>query len=169
MSRGFKVLIAVTAVMAIIFIAAGTTGASVEPQMVRVTLKDYQIGISQFTVLPGKVVTLVVNNQGEMAHQLVVQPYVGANDANTIVGPVIGAHTSQAFQFTLTPGVYRVECVQTTHAEQGMVSAIAAQTPQAVSFPLDMNFVVSVLGLVLGSAFLIFDSLGFRVRRTPST
>jgi hypothetical protein len=168
MSGAFKVLVAVAVVLLVVFIAAGTTGASVEPQIVRVSLTDYQIGVSQFTVVPDKVVTLVINNQGEMAHHLVIQPYVSANEANTITGPVVGAHTSQTFQVTLAPGVYRMECEQIDHANRGMVTAIAAQTPPTITFPVDVNFVVSVLGLVLGCAFILIDSMGFRFTRTPN-
>lgn len=168
MSRGFKVLMAVTVGMVVIFIAAGTTGASVEPQVVRVTLDDNQIGLSPFTVVPGKAVNLVINNQGDMAHRLRVLPYVGGSESNTILGPVVAAHSAYAFQLTLAPGVYRIECTQTTHAERGMVNAIVAQTPLAAALPFDMRFALSMLGLVLGSAFLIIDSLGWRGNQMAS-
>jgi uncharacterized cupredoxin-like copper-binding protein len=162
MTRTFKVLIGVVVVVFLVFVFAGSTGAAAEPQMVRVTLSDYQIQLSQFVVAPGKSVTLVLNNTGESPHQVEIAPWAG-NASKTVVSPMLGARTTQVIQVTLDPGVYRIACVQTNHAEQGMVSALAANAPAPVSLPLPMDFVIPILGLVLGSALIIGDSLGLRL------
>ncbi|MBI5304487.1 MAG: cupredoxin domain-containing protein [Chloroflexi bacterium] len=163
MAHPVKVLIAVTVMLLLVFVVAGNTGASAEPQIVQVTLKDYQINLSQFVVAPGKAVTLVITNAGELPHKLIVQSYESADKANVAASPVIGSHTSQPVQFTLEPGVYRIECEQTDHAKRGMVNVIAAQTTPQKSFPLQMDFLILILGLVMGSAYIIADSLGLRL------
>ena len=102
-----------------------------------------------------------------MAHKLVIRPYANA-DANlnpVVENQVIGSHTSQSVQFKLEPGIYRIECEQIDHAERGMVNAIAAQSPPQKSSSLPMDFVIPVLGLVLGSVYLIGDSLGLRLTK----
>ncbi len=164
MTRTFKVLIALLVVVFLGFAFVGSTGASVEPQILRVTLKDYQINLSQFVVTPGKSVNLVIDNQGDLPHQLVIQAY---NDAskNLATSPMIGSHTIQNIPLTLDAGVYRIECVQVNHAARGMVNILAADTPHPMTIPLQMDFVIPVLGLVLGSAYIIADSMGLRLTK----
>ena len=167
MTRTFKVLIGVVVVVFLVFVFAGSTGAAAEPQVVRVTLSDYQIQLSQFVVAPGKAVTLVLANNSETPHQLEIAPWAG-NASKTVASPIIGAHTTQTLQLTLDAGIYRIACVQTNHAEQGMVTALAANTPAPVSLPLQMDFVIPILGLVLGSALIIGDSLGLRLTHSAN-
>ncbi len=164
MTRTLKVLIAVAIVVFLAFVFVGSTGASVEPQVVRVTLKDYQIGLSQFLVTPGKAVTLVIVNEGDLPHQLAVQRYADTN-ANVAASPVIGSHTAREIQLTLAPGVYRIACVQWDHAERGMVNVVAADTVRSTAMPIQMDFVIPLLGLVLGSVYIIGDSIGLRLTR----
>ena len=168
MTRTFKVLIGVVVVAFLVFVFAGSTGAAVEPQVVRVTLKDFQIELSQFVVAPGKAVTLVLNNAGDSPHQLEITPWAGGNASKVVSSPMIGSHTTQSIQLTLDPGVYRIACVQTNHANQGMVSVLAADAPHPATIPLQMDFVIPILGLVLGSALIIGDSLGLRLTRSAS-
>ncbi len=165
MTRTLRVLIAATVILVLVFMVAGTTRASEEPQVVRVTLKDYQIGLSQFTVAPGKAVKFILANQGELSHQVVIQPWSDASMANGIESPVIGSHTSQEVQFTLAPGVYRISCVQWDHADRGMVNVVAADTVHPMTIPVQMDFVIPLLALVLGSAYIIGDSMGLRLTR----
>lgn len=167
MSRTLKVLIAVVVMLVLVFAVAGNTSASVEPQIVRVTLTDYQITLSQFVVSPGRTVTLVVTNDGDMAHKLTVRPYANpsANLDAVIENQVIGSHTGQTVQFKLEPGIYRIECGLVDHAGRGMVNAIAAQSFPQKSLPLQMEFIIPVLSLVVGSAYIILDSLGFRLTK----
>jgi len=168
MTRTFKVLIGVVVVVILVFVFAGSTGAAVEPQVVRVTLRDYQIELSQFVVTPGKSVTLVLNNAGDSPHQLEITPWAGGDASKMVASPVIGSHTTQSIQLTLDPGIYRIACVQTNHVDQGMVTAIAANVPRPTTIPLQMDFVIPILGLILGSAFIIGDSLGLRLTRSGS-
>ncbi|MBI5652755.1 MAG: hypothetical protein HZC40_20260 [Chloroflexi bacterium] len=44
-----------------------------------------------------------------------------------------------------------------------MINALAAQTEPRQSFPIQTQFGVSILALVLGSAYIIGDSLGLRL------
>ncbi len=164
MTRTLKVLIAMLVVVILGLAFAGSTGASVEPQVMRVTLKDYQISLSQFVVTPGKSVNLVIDNEGDMPHQLVIQAY---NDAskNLVTSPMIGSHTIQTLPITLDAGVYRIECEQLDHAARGMENVLTADTPHPMTIPLQMDFVIPVLGLVLGSAYIIADSMGLRLTK----
>ena len=164
MTRTFKVLIALAVVVFLGLAFAGSTGASVEPQVMRVTLKDYQINLSQFVVTPGKAVNLVIDNQGDAPHQLVIQAYADTSK-NLVTSPMIGSHTIQSMSLTLDPGVYRIECVQVDHAARGMMSILAADAPHPLTIPLQMDFVIPVLGLVLGSAYIIGSSLGLRLTK----
>lgn len=164
MTRTFKVLIALAVVVVLGLAFAGSTGASVEPQVMRVTLKDYQISLSQFVVTPGKSVNLVIDNEGDVPHQLVIQAY-GDASKNVATSPMIGSHTIQNISLTLDPGVYRIECMQLDHAGRGMVNILAANPPHPVTIPLQMDFIIPVLGLVLGSAYIIASSLGLRLTK----
>lgn len=168
MTRTFKVLIGVVVVAFLVFVFAGSTGAAVEPQVVQVTLRDYQIELSQFVVTPGKQVTLVLNNVGESPHQLEITPWAGGDATKVVASPMLGSHTTQSIQLTLDPGIYRIACVQTNHADQGMVTALAANAPHPTTIPLQMDFLIPILGLILGSAFIIGDSLGLRLTRSAS-
>ncbi len=163
MTRTLQVLIAVGVVAFLVFALSANTQASVEPQIVRVSLTDYQVALSQFTVTPGKSVEFMVENRGALTHQLVVRPYTDAHAANPADALTIAPGTTRSFQQTLAPGVYRVECVGWDHAERGMVNAIAAGTPAQRSLPIRMDIVVPLFALVLGSAWIIGDSLGLRL------
>ncbi|MBI5031151.1 MAG: cupredoxin domain-containing protein [Chloroflexi bacterium] len=164
MTRTFKVLIALAVVVFLGLAFVGSTGASVEPQVMRVTIKDYQVSLSQFVVTPGKAVNLVINNQGDVPHQLVVQAYADASK-DLVTSPMIGSHTIQSVSFTLAPGVYRIECVQVDHAARGMVNVLTANAPQPLAIPLRVDFLIPILGLVLGSAYIIASSLGLRLTK----
>ena len=165
MTRTFQVLIAVLVVLVLMFALSANTQAAMEPQIVRVTLTDYHVGLSQFTVTPGKAVEFRVENQGALVHQLVVRPYIDAQPANEANALTIAPGTLRTFQQTLAPGVYRVECIGWDHAERGMVNAIAAQTPMSRTLPIRMDFVIPLAALVLGCAWIIGDSLGLRLVR----
>ncbi len=165
MTRTFKILIAVTVVAFLVFAFAANTRASVEPQVVRATLDDFNMDLSQFTVAPGKPVTFVVTNEGTLSHQLQVQPFFGASASDVVQGPVIAPGTSRTVQFTLSPGVYRVSCALWDHADRGMVTALAAEATPQKSFPVQMDIIVPLLAFVLGSAYIIGDSLGLRLVR----
>lgn len=163
MTRTFKALIAVTVVVFLAFAVAGNTRASADPQIVRVTLKDYQVELSQFVVTPGKTIQFLVANDGSLAHRFSVQPYVGASAANLEDAPVIAPGTTRTVQHTFSPGVYRVACAAWDHAERGMVNALVAETTRERAFPLRMDLVIPVLALVLGSTYILGDSLGLRL------
>lgn len=164
MTRTLKVLIAVTVVLFLAFAVAGNTRASEDLQIVRVTLKDYRVEMSQFVVTPGKTVQFLVANDGSLAHKFGVQPYVGAGAAD-LDAPVIAPGTTRTIQHTFTPGVYRVACAGWDHAERGMVNALAAQVTPQKALPMRMDLIVPVLALVLGSAYILGDSLGLRLTR----
>lgn len=165
MTRTFQVLIAVVVVLVLVFALSANTQASVEPQTVHVTLTDYHVDLSQFTVTPGKSVEFMVENQGALTHQLVIRPYANSQTASVAGALTIAAGTTRSFQQTLTPGVYRVECVGWDHAERGMVNAIAAEMPPQRALPIRMDILVPLFALVLGSVWIIGDSLGLRLVR----
>jgi plastocyanin len=165
MTRTLQVVIAVVVVLFLVFALSANTQASVEPQIVRVTLTDYQVALSQFTVTPGKSVEFRVDNRGALTHHLVVRPYIDSQTANVADALAIAPGTTRTFQQTLAPGVYRVECVGWDHAERGMVNAIAAEPPAPRALSIRMDVVIPLLTLVLGSAFIIGDSMGLRLVR----
>jgi plastocyanin len=165
MTRTFQILIAVVAVLVLLFALSANTQASVEPQIVRVTLTDYHVDLSQFTVTPGKAVEFVVENQSAVPHQIVVRPYIDSQTSDVAGALTIGPGTMRTFQQSLAPGIYRVECVSWDHAERGMVNVIAAEAPAQRAFPLRMDIFIPLLTLVLGSLWIIGDSLGLRFVR----
>ena len=165
MTRTFQMLIAVVVVLVLVFALSANTQASVEPQTVRVTLTDYHVDLSQFTVTPGKSVEFMVENQGTLTHQLAIRPYTDSQTANVTDALTIAPGTTRTFQQTLAPGVYRVECVGWDHAERGMVNVIAAETPVQHALPIRMDIVIPLFALVLGSVWIIGDSLGLRLVR----
>ncbi len=165
MTRTLQVLIAVGIVLVLTFLVAGSTGASDEPQIVRVILKDYQVELSQFTVTPGKSVQFVVANQGALAHQFIVEPYVSPVSVGAENVQLIAPGTTWTIQRKLSPGVYRVTCANADHAKQGMVNAMAAQAVPQKTTPIQIDFVVSILAIVLGSVYIIGDTLGMRLTR----
>lgn len=165
MTRTFKVLIAAVVVLFLVFAFFGNTQASVEPQIVRVTLTDYKVELSRFAVTPGRPVQFVVDNQGTMSHHFVVQPYVETKMANPEEETVIGAGTTRTVQRTLTPGVYRVECDAWDHAARGMVNTLAAEVTVQSTLPIRMDFVIPILALIFGSVYIIGDSMGLRLTK----
>jgi plastocyanin len=165
MTRTFQVLIAVGVVLVLVFALSANTQASMEPQTVRVTLTDYHVDLSQFTVTPGKSVEFMVENRGALTHQLIVRPYTDSQPAKVADALTIAPSTTRTFQQTLAPGIYRVECVGWDHAERGMLNAIAAETPVPRALPIRMDIVVPLFALALGSAWIIGDSLGLRLVR----
>ena len=166
MTRTGQVLIAFLMVLALVFVLSANTQASVEPQTVRVTLTDFHVALSQFTVTPGKPVDFVVDNQSALAHHLVVRPYDDSQPADIAEAVTIGSGTQRSFRQTLEPGVYRVECLAWDHAERGMLNAIAAETPASRTFPIRMDMLVSLSALVLGCVWIIGSSLGLRLWRS---
>jgi|GEM_PF-2806386 hypothetical protein len=163
MTRTFKVLIAMLVVLVLIFAVAGSIGASDEPQLVRVTLKDYQVELSQFTIVPDKKVDFVIANKSAQPHQFILEPYASAEKVNAEQALVIGPGTMWTIQRTLTPGIYRATCAIGEHAKEGMINVLAAQTEPRQSLPIQTQFGVSILALVLGCVFIIGDSLGLRL------
>ena len=162
MSLTLKVLIAVSVTVVLALAIGGSTGASLEPQTVRVTLTDNQITLSQLAVVSDRVVILYITNTGELTHKLVVEAYPNENNTTRIESPVIGAHTTQPVQFKLVRGLYRILCVRTDHAERGMVTSIAAQRTLQEAGALPFELTIPLLALVLGSAYIIADTLGLR-------
>ncbi len=163
MTRTLRLLIAIVVVFLLAFAIVGNTGASVEPQVLDVTLTDSQVSLSQFSVAPGKSVRFVVDNRGTMAHQLRIEPYVGATAGSTIDEPVVAPNTIRTFDLTLSPGVYRIECSLWDHAERGMANALAVQSSPSRTFPVQMNMLIPLMALVAGCIFIIGDSLGLRL------
>ena len=166
MTRTGQVLIAFVMVLVLVFVLSANTQASVEPQTVRVTLTDYHVELSQFTVTPGKPVDFIVDNQSALPHLLVVRPYDDSQPADVAEAVTIGSGTQRSFRQTLEPGVYRVECLAWDHAERGMLNAIAAQAAPSHSFPIRMDMLVSLSMLIVGCAWIIGSSLGLRVWRS---
>lgn len=169
MSRTLKGLIALPVVLILVLALAGNAGAGEEPQVVRVTLKDSQIQLSQFVVVAGKTIKFIVANQGSLSHQIVIEPMFGAAAAPSDAAPIVGTNTSWEIPHTLAPGIYRIRCGIADHTEQGMVSALVAEVPRQ-SAPMSMEFVIPLLTLAVGSAYIIWDSVRPRITQaTPSS
>jgi plastocyanin len=166
MTRTLKILLAALGVLVLVITLSASTQASVEPQTVRVTLTDFHVALSQFTVAPGHPVDFVVDNQGALPHRLVVRPYVDADLADAADAVTVAPGTQRSFSQTLEPGVYRVECIAWDHSERGMVNAIAANMPASHNLPIRMDMLVSLSLLVLGCAWIIGSSLGLRLWRS---
>jgi plastocyanin len=160
MGRTLRILFVLVGILISAFVIVGTTRASDEPQIIRVTMKDYHIDLSRYSFVPGKVVEFQVSNEGSTPHRFLVERYDGADTTNEAKAPVIGTGTLQTIQQTFTPGVYRVICDRWDHAARGMIGTFIVDTPSHDTVPVPINFVVPLLGLVLGSAYLILDSLG---------
>jgi uncharacterized cupredoxin-like copper-binding protein len=166
MRRTFKILIALVGVLFSAFAIVGTTRASDEPQIIHVTLKDYNIELSRFTFMPGKAVEFLVANQGTMPHRFVVESYASANAINATDAPVIAAGTSRTMLQTFKPGIYRVTCDKWDHTTRGMVNAFAVEATSQKTVPIRIEFIIPILGLVLGSAYIVWDSLGLSLTST---
>ncbi len=166
MRRTFRILIALGGVLFLALAIVGTTRASDEPQIIRVTLKDYHIELSKFTFMPGKAIEFLVANEGTMPHRFIVESYAGANAGNVTEAPVIAANTSRTIQQTFAPGIYRVSCDAWDHAARGMTNAFAVEAPSQQTIPVRMEFIIPLLALVLGSTYILWDSLGLSLTRT---
>ncbi len=163
MSRTFKLVMIVTVALFLVILAAGTTRASEEPQIVRVVLRDYQVETSRFVVTSARPVQFVIANVGTLAHQFLVQPMT-RNDATAADhAPVIAAGTLRTVQTVLSPGVYRIECAVKDHVERGMFSAIASETAPQVVFAMPIQSWFPLLMFVLGCVYIISDSVGLRL------
>ncbi len=167
MRHKYQFMIALVSVFFLAFAMVGTTRASVEPQIIDVTMKDYYIELSKFTLEPGKAVEFRVTNQGTVPHRFIVEPYVGASTTNEAESTVIATGTARTIRQTFQPGIYRVTCDKWDHAARGMVNAFAVETASQKTIPWRIDFIISLLGLVLGSAYILWDSLGLTL--TPKT
>ncbi len=165
MSRTFKLVVIVTVALFLVILAAGTTRASEEPQIVRVLMKEYVVQASQFVVATDRPVKFVVVNADAFPHQFVLQPMSRAESAPTDDAPVIGAGTLRTIQMLLSPGIYRIECGIKDHVERGMFSAIAAETTPRVTFSLPPLTWLPLLIFVFGATYIIADSAGVRITR----
>lgn len=164
MTLTFKVLTGVAMILIAAFSVVTSTGASTDPQIIHVSLTDTQMRISQFVVTADRPVRFEVANEGTVAHSLSVLPMTApvSDPRNSLV---IGAHTIQVINQTLPAGIYRIYCNFFDHADKGMQSAIAAETTSRTVYPFPMTGLVSILGLALGCAYIIGDSLGLRLIR----
>ncbi len=163
MTRTFKVLVALVVVLFLVFAIAGGTHASDEPQVVQVTLSDYQVQLSQFTVTPGKPVQFVVTNSGSLPHQVVVEPYLTSSTTMAQDVPVIAPGTARSIVQTLNAGVYKIECLEWDHATRGMLNVFAADLPRTQPVPLHLDVLIPIAALVLGAAYIIGDSAGLKL------
>jgi plastocyanin len=166
MTRTFKVLIGLGLLAFLIFGITRNTQASEQPQVVRVSVKDYQVDLSQFVVTPGRTVRFVVENNGSLPHQLTIQALSSSVTMPNMDNPVIGPGTSRTVQFSLQPGIYRVVCAVADHVEKGMVNVFAADAVRSASFPFPMDIAIPFITLLLGSAFIIGDSVGLRLTKS---
>ncbi len=168
MRRTIRIFIALGGVLFLAVAIAGTTRASDEPQIIRVTLKDYHIELSKFAFLPGKAIEFQVVNEGTMPHRFIVESYTGTNVGNMAEAPVIAANTGRTMQQTFAPGIYRVSCDAWDHAGRGMTSAFAVEAPSQQTIPISVEFIIPMLALVLGSTYILWDSLGLSLTRAGS-
>ncbi len=163
MTRTFKVLVALVVLLFLVFVIAGGTHASDEPQVVQVTLSDYQVQMSQFTVTPGKPVQFVVTNAGSLPHQVVVEPYLADPSAMPQDVPVIAPGMERTIQQTLAAGIYKIECLEWDHAARGMLNVFASDLPHTPSVPLHLDVLIPIAALALGAAYIIGDSMGLKL------
>lgn len=165
MTRTFKTLVVLALLLLLVFVLAETTPASAEPQIVRVTLKDYAVDLSQFVVTSDRAVRFVVDNQSSLPHHLAMQPLSNVAAADAPDEPVIAPGTIRTLEHTFPPGVYRIVCLTGDHAGKGMVNTFAAQVARPLGSPLHMDFAIPFLALVLGSIWILADSAGLRLTR----
>jgi uncharacterized cupredoxin-like copper-binding protein len=166
MTRTFKALVALALLLFLVFVIAGTTPASAEPQTVHVTLKDYAVSLSQFVVTSDRAVRFVVDNQSSLPHRLAMQPMSNVAGSNSDDEPVIAPGTIRTLQHTFSPGVYRIVCLTTDHAGKGMLTVFAAEPVRPSASPIRMDFAIPFLVFVLGSVWILADSAGLRLIRT---
>lgn len=165
MMQVLKVFFGLVLVVLLSFLIVGSTRAAEDPQVVHVTLQDNRMILSQTVVAPGKLIKFVVTNASSKPHQFVVEPYARAPGAYGKDQPVVAPGTTWTIQRTLGTGVYRVTCTNPAHAERGFEAALSADLLPKVNFPMPMEFIVSVMTLVLGVAYIVGDSLGFHITR----
>ncbi len=165
MTRTFKALMALALLLFLVFVIAGTTPASAEPQIVHVTLKDYAVDLSQFVVTSDRVVRFVVDNQSSLPHQLAMQRLSNVAASDSAAEPMIGPGTIRTLQHSFQPGVYRIVCLNEDLAGKGMVNIFAAEPVRPFAPPIRMDFAIPFLALVLGSVWILADSAGLRLIR----
>lgn len=143
--------------------AVGLTRASEEPQVVSVTLREYEVISSQFVVNSARPVRFVVSNLGELPHQLSVRPLAQAKAADAGSQPVIATNMVRTFDATLGPGVYSIECANKNHLAQGMTTNIASEVARRMGFNVPWESLLPVLLIFGGTVFMLGDSLGLRI------
>lgn len=169
MTRTFRAFIGICILLFLVFAIASNTQASDDPQVVRVTVTDRQVDLSQFVVTPGKTIKFVVDNQSALAHHLVFQPMSAVGSASGGEEPVIGPGTIRALSHTFAPGIYRIVCATADHSERGLVNVFAAQAGRPAVLPVQLATAIPFLALVLGAAYILADSMGVRVTRSEDT
>ncbi|MCL5677541.1 MAG: cupredoxin domain-containing protein [Firmicutes bacterium] len=88
---------------------------------VDVKMTDYAFDPKDITLKKGATVTLVLNNQGSVAHSLFIDPFGVKSD-------VIAA--GQTGKVTFTPnqtGTFPIYCAEPGHKEQGMTGTLIVQ------------------------------------------
>jgi plastocyanin len=163
-----KALVATAILVVLVFWVSGRIQASGQPQVIQVTMRDYQLELSQHTITPGRPVKFVVTNAGSTAHQFVVEPFAGVNAPSIPADPVIGSGTSRTILHTFGPGVFRVTCGIADHAEKGMINVLAADPPEPARSSLPVEFLVSFFLLAGLTVFIVGDSLGLHLTPTPT-
>jgi uncharacterized cupredoxin-like copper-binding protein len=168
MTRTFKILVAVTALVVLVLFVGENTQASDAPQLVSVTLHDYSVNLSQFVVSPGKNVRFVVDNEGMLPHQLLVQSLSEASPVAAVDAPVIAPGTTRTLQYQFKPGIYRLVCDEADHAEKGMVNVFAADATPPATPTIPTNILIPMLAFGLGCILIIGHSLGLSLIRSSS-
>lgn len=135
MSRGYRSLSALVVVLSLLSAACGGGGSGAESTTVSATLHDGAIELSPTTVPAGRV-SLQVDNQGTMTHEIEVFAGAGAdlpvsnNVADTsgmeLVDEVedIAPGLTPTLDLDLQPGRYLVICNLPGHYQMGMVTEL---------------------------------------------
>jgi plastocyanin len=118
-----KILVLAALALAGAAIAGVVAHASVSKTTIRVTEREYKIGLSA-THAPAGPVRFEIKNTGKYAHSLAIS---GAGVSKK--SPLIKPGKSAVLTVTLKQGAYSIWCPVPGHAAKGMKAKLTAPTP----------------------------------------
>jgi LPXTG-motif cell wall-anchored protein len=165
MNRYSKVAFLLCVPLLAMLVMPGSILAQSSPQQVTLTLNEFTIAPSTFTVTQGQPVHFTINNTGKFPHNVTFMQ--GAETVTLEAQPLAGGQSGTA-DFTFDQaGTWEMHCPVDGHAGKGMVGQVIVTAASAPGMPITgvaMSQAPLLVGGLLGMV-LIAGGVMFRRRR----